>query len=138
MRFLVGALFVFTLAPAAATKQTASAVGQDVEIIQIVQGYAQVRNRTGLVDWVPLNVLASGGSELVVYQAKLAQLETKLAATANKSNQIEADLRRVAALYTRLQQWFMPGLIGMLIVGFVLGVVFSRQRFQKRLNGLRI
>lgn len=136
MRFLVGALLVFTLAPAAAT--TASPLGQDIEIIQIVQGYAQVRNRAGLVDWVPLNVLSSSGSELAIYQAKLAQLETKLAATANKSSQIEADLRRVAALYTRLQSWFLPGLIGMLVVGFVLGVVFSRQRFQKRLNGLRI
>ncbi len=111
---------------------------QSVEIIQIAQGYAQIRNSAGLVGWVPLNVLATDGSQVSVYQKKLAQLEQEMQTLRAKLGQTESQLSSLRLQHQHQRQWFVLGLVGMLLAGFSVGVGFFRTRFYKRLNGLRI
>lgn len=111
---------------------------QSVEIIQIAQGYAQIRNSAGFVGWVPLNVLSSDGSQVSIYQKKIASLEQEMQTLRAKLTRTETQFSALTAEHNRQRKWLLPALVGILVAGFLIGVGFFKTRFYKRLNGLRI
>lgn len=119
-------------------KKNALPPPQSVEIIQIAQGYAQIRNSAGLVGWVPVNVLSADGSQVSIYQKKIAQLEQEMQGLRAKLGHTETQLSRLTKEHQRQRSWLIPAAAGVLIAGFLVGIGFVRTRFHKRLNGLRI
>lgn len=141
MRVAIALSFLISVCVAYAAplgKKSAIPPPQSLEIIQIVQGYAQIRNSAGLVGWVPVNVLSTDGSQVSVYQRKLAHLEQEMSAMRAKLNATESQMVSLNTQHQHLKQWILPASLGMLVAGFILGVGFFRTRFHKRLNGLRI